>query len=105
VKPVYSASLSLSFFTLAALAGFGSMAAAQVPARGDDRAAAAAVDRSAALAKNVTIYRDTFGVPHASSASSMPRPKITSGKSRTTICARSAAPPRCMARNPFPTTS
>jgi acyl-homoserine lactone acylase PvdQ len=38
--------------------------AGQAPVGTDDRAAAAAAARMAALAKTVTIKRDTFGVPH-----------------------------------------
>jgi acyl-homoserine lactone acylase PvdQ len=48
------------------VAGISSIVPGQTLTRADEPAAAAAVDaaRSAALAKSVTIYRDTFGVPH-----------------------------------------
>jgi len=64
VKREYSSSLSLSSFTLVALAGLGFIVAGRAPARADDSTAAAAAARASALAKTVTIQRDTFGVPH-----------------------------------------
>ena len=63
MKRVYSSSLSLSSFTLVALAGFGLIVAGRAPARADDDGCRAAA-RASALAKTVTIERDTFGVPH-----------------------------------------
>jgi acyl-homoserine-lactone acylase len=60
VKRVSYASLSFGSFTLIVLAGFGFLVAGQLPARGADATAAGA----SALAKTVTIQRDTFGVPH-----------------------------------------
>jgi penicillin amidase len=49
-------------FTLIALAGFGLMIAGRAPTRADHPSAPSA--RAAALAKTVSIHRDTFGVPH-----------------------------------------
>jgi penicillin amidase len=54
--------LALSSFTLVALAGM--IAAGAEPARADDATAAGATARASAIAKSVTIQRDTFGVPH-----------------------------------------
>jgi acyl-homoserine lactone acylase PvdQ len=59
-----SSSLSLSCFTLNAMAGFGLIVAGGAPARADDATTVGAAAGAAALAKTVTIYRDTFGVPH-----------------------------------------
>ena len=59
-----SSSRSLPAFSLALLASSCFVAAASSYARGDDRAAPEAAARAAAIAKSVTIDRDTFGVPH-----------------------------------------
>jgi acyl-homoserine-lactone acylase len=56
VTRIYSAARSVSYFTLIALAGIGSIGARPPAASADDGAAA--------LAKTVTIHRDNFGVPH-----------------------------------------
>jgi penicillin amidase len=64
VKRVNPFSPSRSILTLVALGGFGLFGVAQAPGRADDARAAGAAARSAALAKTVTIERDTFGVPH-----------------------------------------
>jgi acyl-homoserine-lactone acylase len=64
VKRSYYSSPSLFFFTLATLTGSVITGAGHAPARADVKADAGAAARSAALAKSVTIRRDTFGVPH-----------------------------------------
>ena len=64
MKRVYPSSLSLYCFPLIASAGFGLILAGRVPARADDETTAGAMARASALAKTVTIHRDTFGVPH-----------------------------------------
>jgi acyl-homoserine lactone acylase PvdQ len=64
VERVHPSLLSLSSFTLVALAGFGFIVAGRAPARADDSTAAGAMAAASALAKTVTIQRDTFGVPH-----------------------------------------
>ena len=53
-------SISRSFALLVALCLFDSLAAGPASARADEKGAGGA----AALAKTVTIHRDTFGVPH-----------------------------------------
>jgi acyl-homoserine-lactone acylase len=60
VKRAYRSSLSFSLFIPVAMAGFGVIVAGRAPACADDSTAAGA----SALAKAVTIHRDTFGVPH-----------------------------------------
>jgi acyl-homoserine-lactone acylase len=60
VKRVSPASLPLSSFTLVALAGFGFIVAGRAACRADEKGGTGA----AALARTVTIHRDTFGVPH-----------------------------------------
>jgi acyl-homoserine-lactone acylase len=60
VKRMCCSSLSLSSFTLVALAGLGFIVAGRGPTAAADSPPAGA----AALAKTVTIQRDTFGVPH-----------------------------------------
>ncbi len=65
----------------------------------DPRGAAAQNASLDKTASSVTIYRDTWGVPHvyarptraSSSVSSTPRPKTTSGRSKTAISRRWAA--------------
>src|SRR5215470_12315857 len=64
VKLAPSSSLSLSCFTFIALAGFGLIVAGRAAAGADDQARATDATRARAVAKTVTIYRDTFGVPH-----------------------------------------
>jgi acyl-homoserine-lactone acylase len=64
VKRVYSSWRSLSSCTLVALVGINSIAAGQTTPGADGRPAAVVAARSAALAKTVTIERDSFGVPH-----------------------------------------
>jgi acyl-homoserine-lactone acylase len=64
VKRGYSSSLSVSSFTLVALAGVGLILTARAPARADDNEAAGTSAKASDFAKTVTIYRDTFGVPH-----------------------------------------
>jgi acyl-homoserine-lactone acylase len=61
VRRSYSASLPLSSCALVVLAGLGLVLAERAPVRADN---SPAVARAAALAKTVTIRRDTFGVPH-----------------------------------------
>jgi penicillin amidase len=60
VKRAYHSSLWFSSFTFLALAGLGLVVARPVPIRADDSGAGGA----SALAKTVTIQRDSFGVPH-----------------------------------------
>jgi acyl-homoserine-lactone acylase len=60
VKRVSSSSLSLSSCALMALAGFSLIVAGRTVARADEKAGTGV----AALAKTVTIHRDSFGVPH-----------------------------------------
>jgi acyl-homoserine lactone acylase PvdQ len=64
VKRVNPSSLSLSRIALITLSGFGLILAGPAPARAEDATTAGALARGSALAKTVTIHRDTFGVPH-----------------------------------------
>jgi penicillin amidase len=64
VKRIDSSALSLGVFSRVALVGIGFIVAGHAPAGADDRPAAEVAARPSALAKSVTIYRDTFGVPH-----------------------------------------
>jgi acyl-homoserine-lactone acylase len=65
VKRIYLSSSSFSSCTLIALLGFNCIAAGQTAPRATDLPAAAGTSaRAAAVAKSVTIDRDTFGVPH-----------------------------------------
>ena len=59
-----SSPLSRASFTLITLAGFGLITAGRTPACADDSTPAGPAARASALAKTVTINRDTFGVPH-----------------------------------------
>ena len=112
VKRVSSSSLSLSSFTLIALAGFGFIVAGRAAARADDQAAAGTRPgprlwrKPSRFTGTPSACRTSTGrpTPRACSASSMPRPKITSGKSKTAISARWAGPPRSTARSRCPTT-
>ncbi len=64
VKRASSSPLSFASFTLIALAWLGLIIAGRAPACADDSTPAGAAARASALAKTVTINRDTFGVPH-----------------------------------------
>jgi acyl-homoserine lactone acylase PvdQ len=58
------ASPPLAFFQLVAVTGIGFILSVSAPVRADEPAPAAGPVRASALAKTVSIYRDTFGVPH-----------------------------------------
>jgi penicillin amidase len=60
VKRLNFSALSRSCVTVILLAGAGLIVAGRAPARADDATTA----RASALAKTVTIHRDSFGVPH-----------------------------------------
>ena len=64
MKRASSSPPSLSCFTLIAVAGLGLIGAGRAAARADDQAALGEEAKASTLAKTVTIYRDTFGVPH-----------------------------------------
>ena len=64
MKRMHASSRSLASFVLVAVAAFGYVAGGRSLALAGDTGAAGAAARAAAMAKTVTIDRDTFGVPH-----------------------------------------